>query len=578
MKNKLILTVLISLFMVTVQSAYGQKDHNLDTRYSQNTGQQSETRSYNNSAFIKAETIYLSEATDIEINKGFDIPYQPDAWVVPDVRVDSGLVATAGFRQAVIRFGSDFSMYAVVNKKSVSGQFAGRINIYRSDNGGLNWMQISSIQSFSSYIGQFSVLTMNSTPGNQDSTRIILFYTLSQNQNLNSSVLNYYSVRRDGSAPLSGNILVATSGFKLFNPSAFSNFAVGGNGIGVIAGEYNNTTDETRSLRYLRSTDFGQTFQSVALIDPGYPTFNDYFPSASFKKGSTDSVYIAVERRLTSDTLVRIISTPWEPTASATTNFLTSGPDNYEKPTLSILQMNPAEKIMVTSVKNLGLPVYHYSNDGGASWIIDAMAGVPHQVDIKYIDCSSDPDTADGGYFIIGMQDALFSTSDSVSVRRGRLGDLGPITFKVNDVSSTGFLGPSVTIYKYTPMGGSLQKRSAVMYVGNGTLNSYYDQENLPVGISNNNSNVDNYKLSQNYPNPFNPTTKIDFSILKSSNVKLIVYDMLGRQVTTLVNKFFTSGSYTVDFDGANLTSGVYFYRIDVDNNFSDIKKMILVK
>ncbi|MCB0749826.1 MAG: T9SS type A sorting domain-containing protein, partial [Ignavibacteriae bacterium] len=153
-----------------------------------------------------------------------------------------------------------------------------------------------------------------------------------------------------------------------------------------------------------------------------------------------------------------------------------------------------------------------------------------------------------------------------------------PGLHKRNDIPASGFVAPSVAIYKYTPMGGSLEKRPAFVYSGVGPNSMYYDQENLPTGISNNNGNATDYRLSQNYPNPFNPTTKIDFAILRGSNVKLTVYDMLGREVTTLVNKFLSSGTYTVDFDGANLSSGVYFYRIEVENNFSDIKKMILVK
>src|SRR5690606_13511526 len=204
----------------------------------------------------------------------------------------------------------------------------------------------------------------------------------------------------------------------------------------------------------------------------------------------------AVERRSSNDTLVRIIATPWEPTASATTNFLTSGPDNYEKPTLTILQTDPAEKIMLTTVKNFGIPVYHYSLDGGASWTIDAPLGDGNQRDIRYIDCYSDPDTTDGGNFIVGYQDAFFSISDSITVRRGIIGNMGPFNYLINQTKPTGFLSPSVTIYKYTPMGGSLEKRSAVMFVGQATINAFYDQENLPTGIINNNTMATDFKLS----------------------------------------------------------------------------------
>ena len=72
------------------------------------------------------------------------------------------------------------------------------------------------------------------------------------------------------------------------------------------------------------------------------------------------------------------------------------------------------------------------------------------------------------------------------------------------------------------------------------------------------------FNLSQNYPNPFNPKTKINYDIPKNSFVKLIVYDILGREVIRLVNNEYKQpGRYTVDFNGTNFASGVYFYRIE---------------
>jgi len=86
-----------------------------------------------------------------------------------------------------------------------------------------------------------------------------------------------------------------------------------------------------------------------------------------------------------------------------------------------------------------------------------------------------------------------------------------------------------------------------------------------------------NYKLSQNYPNPFNPVTKINFDIPKSGFVTMRVYDMLGRAVVNLVNENKSAGSYSVSFDASNLTSGIYFYRLEV-NGFTETKKMSLIK
>jgi N-acetylneuraminic acid mutarotase len=85
------------------------------------------------------------------------------------------------------------------------------------------------------------------------------------------------------------------------------------------------------------------------------------------------------------------------------------------------------------------------------------------------------------------------------------------------------------------------------------------------------------YSLSQNYPNPFNPSTKISFSLPKAGSVKLVVYDILGKEVTTLVNDYRTAGTHSVEFNASNLASGVYLYRIEA-GDFRDVKRMILIK
>jgi hypothetical protein len=85
------------------------------------------------------------------------------------------------------------------------------------------------------------------------------------------------------------------------------------------------------------------------------------------------------------------------------------------------------------------------------------------------------------------------------------------------------------------------------------------------------------YKLYQNYPNPFNPVTTIKYSVTKTSKISLVVYDILGREIATLVNEEKLSGNYTVQFNASNFSSGVYFYVLRADN-FVDSKKLILLK
>ncbi|MBS1494034.1 MAG: T9SS type A sorting domain-containing protein [Bacteroidetes bacterium] len=100
-------------------------------------------------------------------------------------------------------------------------------------------------------------------------------------------------------------------------------------------------------------------------------------------------------------------------------------------------------------------------------------------------------------------------------------------------------------------------------------------------GINEITSIADVFSLAQNYPNPFNPTTKINFSIPKAGFVSLKVYDILGNEVSNLVNENLSSGTYSVDFNAAStgnaLSSGVYFYRLQ-SADFTEVRRMYLVK
>ena len=85
------------------------------------------------------------------------------------------------------------------------------------------------------------------------------------------------------------------------------------------------------------------------------------------------------------------------------------------------------------------------------------------------------------------------------------------------------------------------------------------------------------YSLSQNYPNPFNPKTQIDFSLPKECNVRLEIYGLSGAFIGTPFNGYLKAGSYKTEFDGADLSSGVYFYRLSTEN-YTETKKMLLIK
>ncbi len=140
---------------------------------------------------------------------------------------------------------------------------------------------------------------------------------------------------------------------------------------------------------------------------------------------------------------------------------------------------------------------------------------------------------------------------------------------------NTDSTGLDILSNKVTLTGGT----HSITFTG-GNFNFDYVQlikDSVVAGVVDRNVQPISFSLSQNYPNPFNPTTNINFSVAKASNVKLIIYNILGQQVATLINNYMNAGTYTYQFNAANLASGVYLYSLEA-GSFRMNKKMILLK
>jgi len=98
-----------------------------------------------------------------------------------------------------------------------------------------------------------------------------------------------------------------------------------------------------------------------------------------------------------------------------------------------------------------------------------------------------------------------------------------------------------------------------------------------PVSVSDQNLVVSKFELEQNYPNPFNPSTVIKYQTAERRNVTLTVYNSNGRKISTLLNEVKPKGTFTIEFDGSNLPSGIYYFRLQA-GNFTDTKKMVLLR
>ncbi|HEY3250984.1 MAG TPA: T9SS type A sorting domain-containing protein [Ignavibacteria bacterium] len=113
-----------------------------------------------------------------------------------------------------------------------------------------------------------------------------------------------------------------------------------------------------------------------------------------------------------------------------------------------------------------------------------------------------------------------------------------------------------------------------------GNYEIYYKRDSTGNLVGKNNANTvlpKEFKLGQNYPNPFNPVTHFEFQISKSGFVSIIIYDELGREVTVLLNREVSPGTYETEWDASNYSSGVYYYKL-IAKDFSETKKMVLIK
>lgn len=203
------------------------------------------------------------------------------------------------------------------------------------------------------------------------------------------------------------------------------------------------------------------------------------------------------------------------------------------------------------------------TNDGGISW--SGVLGLSYETDfndIVFFNSTNGIIAGNDGLILKTSNGGLSWHPSKVTVS-GDDYDFFSVAFAdVNNGISTGRNGTEI----YTTDGGSTWTESAPEVFSIKTLHSNKSKE---------------VKLNQNYPNPFNPTTNISYELSFDANVNIRVYDMLGKEVASLVSGYQSAGSHTVNFNASNLSSGVYFYTLSVRNGANEIKnvmRMILAK
>jgi hypothetical protein len=145
-------------------------------------------------------------------------------------------------------------------------------------------------------------------------------------------------------------------------------------------------------------------------------------------------------------------------------------------------------------------------------------------------------------------------------------------------VNSNGTSGWTIAVPGAYANGIDIGNDNSVYVVGGNTAGATLKILQGVTSVSGNeNTNPSKYYLGNNYPNPFNPSTKISFGMQKSGFAEITIYDITGKAVKTILNKFMNAGSHTIDFNASGLSSGTYMYKLTTAD-FTETKKMILTK
>lgn len=486
-------------------------------------------------------------------------------WYNTDVTVYSGGIRSDGFRQLALVHGDDGNLYVVINNTTANSD----TRLYRSTNKGITWSNIGVVTYGTNYAQAVNISYADS--GSVNRITLLVSYGSGAPPTRNASIW-YISWRTDGSMAQVQLVQNPPSGQGFRDPWICTDGLYYAAGSTYFYGVYIavNSSGVGQSINVCRSVSFGTSWTTYATVDPGW---DDQYPIIDYKQiiSGAESLYVVTSRVFGSTSAgIRIFKNSFSTMGSGwTTVYLTSSGD-YRKQHFAVRHSNnnTTNNQMLVTCTNSNNGVYHFSVNAGITWTLDATLASGQENPVAFTSCVLDSQATGNNY----GKAVFISNGDSVIYRGGVLGSLGT-RVKVNSYTNSGVVVPAVSSYR----SGSTTC-GAVVYAGFGPTNVYYDGECLITGIQPTNNEIPSvYSLKQNYPNPFNPNTSIVFSIPKTGLVTLKIYDVLGNEIATLVNENMTPNNYVVTWDASSVASGVYFYKL-VSGNFTDVKKMVLVK
>lgn len=499
------------------------------------------------------------ESTPEKVNA----PFNPD-WANGDNVVSAGGVPNPGIfeRNLVLRIdslGTQYCAYISTNRDTLV--------VCRSTNAGVNWERWKTINpGGSTKWHSFDFYITDTTGGHK------LGFVGVRTPDVSSFAGQIYYWAWDNAGTFRSAVVIATApgGRGIIEPSIISDgrdWSVGTTYWYVAFRNVDATTGVGDSASVSFSSSWGNTWSTPHRVR----SFDDYDLDIDYNFGA-DSIYVLYTNTITPPNgnlrLSRIALGSLGTATTWTQVNITSSATNEHSGDLAVNRNNNNMGIVYTFA---GTPsqIYRDAWNGAAGgyWNVDAAIFTqPEGQDSPSLDCNIGQFAFRCCYRVLGGSDTIIYTS-TTNILTGFSGHT-----VVSNNPPTGTVFPDVAGFTVPVNSG------AVVYARFGATPIYYDNSNLLTEITPVGSEIpEKYTLNQNYPNPFNPSTSIKFEIPKDGLVKIVVYDILGKEVATLVNDKRTAGSYIVDFNAGGLSSGVYFYKL-ITNDFTDIKKMTLVK
>jgi len=525
--------------------------------------------------FVKSEQPFVSQIIQGNVNTLPPFKDEQIDWGAGDVRITNNLVADgtpgnprANYRTIRLRGDTLGNLY--------SGMISGSrdtLYVYKSTNGGLNWNTLtfyyvtggSKFHSFDAFItdslGFFRIGAAVSVTPSATSYAGTLYYISFNTDGSNARV----SVMR---TPIDGKGFVGpaivSDGF-FWAPSVTYWYTA--------YQQVDTSTGVTNVALINMSTNWGYSW----ITDTARSTYNDYELDVDYNHwaaSGVDTIYVLMTNNLTAtNENLRLRYVPLSGIGTATTwkqYNPASTSDNEFMGTLAINRQDTSIGVMFTkTVGGIDNIYYTYASTGSVPWVEGvALTTGTNNAKFSSMQCQEKQGAYRVSYISTG---SAYDTVKYTSTFTFASGFATFTTVNVNNSAST-LKAPDVI----GRQASSASYNGGVLFAG-ATRALWYDGSNLtPTGIHNTELPV-NYILAQNYPNPFNPSTTINFEIPKAEFVTLKVYDVLGKEVTTIINGIMQAGKHQTVFDASKLSSGIYFYKLTT-NNFSDVKKMMLIK